>query len=72
MAKLTHTREHLTYARLLVEVNVEGMQVKTIPITSPIRVQINLDIKFKAISEYYEGYHRIRHRDSTSQKDTNQ
>lgn len=31
--KLTHTREHIRYARLLIENNMDGDQVDTVPIT---------------------------------------
>lgn len=46
--KLTRTRERLTYARLLVEVDMEGSKVDTVPITLPTGTQLDLERKCRS------------------------
>lgn len=59
--KLTRTRERLAYARLLVEVDIEGTKVDTVPIQLPTSAQLDLMIHYEETSQYCADCHRIGH-----------
>lgn len=50
--KLTQTRERLTFAHLLIEIDVEGDKVTIVSITLPIGVQLGLQIKYEIVALY--------------------
>lgn len=57
--KLTQTRERVTYARLLIKVNMIGKQVDMVPITLPTGAHVDLEVKFEAMLEFCASCHQI-------------
>lgn len=52
MDKLTRTRERVTYASLLVEVDMNGEHADGVLITLPTGAHVDLAVKFEAMQEF--------------------
>lgn len=59
--KLTCTREWVTYARLLIEVDMDGKKVDTVPITLPMGAHVDLEVRFEAMPEFCKSCQHVGH-----------
>ncbi|KAG6513687.1 hypothetical protein ZIOFF_024023 [Zingiber officinale] len=68
--KLTRTWEQLTYAWILIEIDVQVERVLEVPIALPIEAQVELKVTYEVTLNFCETYNHIDHKQGECRKQT--